>query len=268
MTSSGLLIVFVALMGVLAMLAIGIDWLGKPIRNRKFQPRIYRYPDEAMTVTVDPTATTFSEERFALPEATPAALPHIDSTGASDWSDAQFAAPAVETADWGLLGETMERDERNFAELFGEPVADPVAADPGPWPELDSGEDVPTPVTFQTLPQGSKAQPTGLVDPAKLVEAGGWAPGDSIFAPTADEMPPDETTISARFWRATVTLMAGSQWYGDEGIDRMTRGLPPQRRNRRTGHVETLDIGAVPTVDGTQAARPHWPDEHVDPFLT
>ena len=41
-----LLIVFAALMAVISLVAIAIDWVGRPLKNRRFIPRIYRYEDE------------------------------------------------------------------------------------------------------------------------------------------------------------------------------------------------------------------------------
>ena len=41
-----LLIVFAALMAVISLVAIAIDWVGRPLKNRRFIPRIYRYDDE------------------------------------------------------------------------------------------------------------------------------------------------------------------------------------------------------------------------------
>jgi len=42
------IIVFSALMALIALVTVGIDWIGKPLKNRRFIPRIYRFDDEKL----------------------------------------------------------------------------------------------------------------------------------------------------------------------------------------------------------------------------
>ena len=44
MSDPELFIAFGAIMLVIALAGVAIDWVGKPLRHRKFVPKVYRYP--------------------------------------------------------------------------------------------------------------------------------------------------------------------------------------------------------------------------------
>ena len=50
MGTAEMMIVFSALMALIALVTIGIDWIGKPLKHRRFIPRIYRFDDEKLPV--------------------------------------------------------------------------------------------------------------------------------------------------------------------------------------------------------------------------
>ena len=50
MSTAEILIVFSALMALIALVTIGIDWIGKPLKHRRFIPHIYRFDDEKLPV--------------------------------------------------------------------------------------------------------------------------------------------------------------------------------------------------------------------------
>ena len=60
--------------------------------------------------------------------------------------------------------------------------------------------------------------------------------------------------------------MPGTQWYGSDNTDRIISGEAPQRRNRRTGQIETMQVDGLDSTDDSRPIRPFWPDQHVDPF--
>lgn len=63
------LIAFGALMLVIALLAVAIDWFGKPLKHRKFVPKIYRFPDERQPKRSQVRETQWSDTAFVLPVA-------------------------------------------------------------------------------------------------------------------------------------------------------------------------------------------------------
>lgn len=270
-------------MGVTAMLAIGVDWLGKPIKNRKFRPRIYRFEDEQNLRPVDPTATLHSADQFALPQATVPGLPVADGSGGTDWESANFALPESTGDAWELLGDEMATEDRGLG----------VLADIGP----DTDEDLlPAARQFDT---DATLLATAAAGPPTLAEAGvperrseqasrgerdytlqsliggvvtaqrnpeDWNPGDPVWAPTSTGMSPPPEVAQRRFWRSTAAFIGGARWYGDANLERLHDGEAPQRRNRRSGHVENLQIDGLESPNTHMALRPHWPDEQVDPF--
>lgn len=150
MTSTGLVVVFAALMGVLALLAIAVDWIGKPIRNRKFQPRIYRYDDEQQ-VTL-PGTTGFAPAPMpmpmpglapaaglALPPIAPAPAPPV-ATGEATESPAALSAlglPEVSTVGTPQQQAGWLDADRN--EWGGSTFALPDAAG-GSWGQIAEAE--------------------------------------------------------------------------------------------------------------------------------
>jgi len=121
MSPNQLLAIFAALMIVLAVLAIAVDWLGKPLKNRRFIPRIYRYPDEKL-VEFDPGRTAFSQGQLMLPAAPQPGLPYVDAQGVSSWAQSHFVFPDPEQPNqtWGqLTSENPTLDSVGFANLLG-----------------------------------------------------------------------------------------------------------------------------------------------------
>ena len=48
MTSPETFIAFAAIMIVIALIGAAIDWIGAPLRHRRFVPKAYRFPDERL----------------------------------------------------------------------------------------------------------------------------------------------------------------------------------------------------------------------------
>jgi len=312
-TTGGLIILFIAVMGVAAMLSIGLDWVGKPFRNRKFRPRIYRYPDEqGARVLVDPTATGHSAAAFELPTAVPQELPNYLSTGGSDWGHAVFEAPpAAESDTWELLGRELdgsplqtqpattfldeslyetaaEAEPGQEQRVDAEPIFASAVADTADTAEVTNGAAVDSTaadgtsdeaaemmraasesegheelriwrshITFQRLLEGVSAMPP---------VPGEWHAGDPIWTVDTSGSPPAAEVARRRFWQSAAAFMPGTQWYGSENTERIIKGEAPQRRNRRTGHVETMEVDGLDSTADDRPVRPYWPDQQVDPF--
>ncbi len=89
MGTAEILIVFSALMALIALVTIGIDWISKPLKNRRFIPRIYRFDDEKLPV--DAYGHTDFGTDFDDPEPVPAAA----QSGTQPRPVAQVEATAV-----------------------------------------------------------------------------------------------------------------------------------------------------------------------------
>jgi len=350
MGTGELLTVFAALMAVIAMLGVAVDWVGKPMRNRRFTPRIYRYADEHL-VEVDPGRTAFSASEFELPGVPVAGMPAVTPTGTTDWSESHFVLPepASTMETWGLLTtenpviggtfdpllnvDTYDTYERgmfnletmpmpappgrvNVEDTFGadvlpnplpefdadllpdplpthdlgpRPVEDLGAkqgasedALPAPEPLIESAESAATAAAADQLEAIAPAQPTvtfrGLVDSAvqptensrlrpedATSEPGVWQPGDPLWAPTK-KGDPSSTAVRRRFWQSAAVLIPGVRWYGEPNVERMAEGKAPERRNRRTGKMETMQLSGLRSKNDEDPPRPHWPNEELDPF--
>lgn len=265
-------------MGVTAMLAIGVDWLGKPIKNRKFRPRIYRFEDEQNLSPVDPTATLHSADQFALPRPVIAGLPVPDGAGGTDWQSASFAPPEEAGDAWELLGDEIVPDARGLGVLADlEDDLLPAAR------QFDTGATGAVPpsgggtLAAAGVPERRAAPNSdsnrhytlqsligGVVQSGR--SSGDWVPGEPVWAPTQSGLTPPPEVAQRRFWQSTASFIGGAKWYGDENVARLELGEAPQRRNRRTGQVETLLVDGLDSPNSQVTLRPHWPEQHVDPF--
>jgi len=355
MGTGELLTVFAALMAVIAMVGVALDWVGKPMRNRRFTPRIYRYADEHL-VEVDPGRTEFSAAAFELPPVPAAGMPAMTPAGTTDWSESHFVLPepASTMETWGLLTsenpviggtfdpllnvDTYDTYERGMFNLETMPmpappgrvnVEDTFGGDvlPNPLPEFDADllpsgllpdplpthnlgprpvEDTngqvdsaaislpaPEPIAepadaaaaadaARELEALAPAEPTvtfrGLVNSATrptansrlrpedaTSEPGVWQPGDPLWSPTK-KGEPSSTIVRRRFWQSAAVLIPGVRWYGEPNVNRMAEGKPPERRNRRNGKIETMQLSGLRNKNDNDPPRPHWPNEELDPF--
>ncbi len=248
MQSSGLFIAFGAVMLVIALLAVGIDWLGKPLRHRRFVPKIYRFPDER--------------------------TPRRSKVRETAWSDGSFVLPVAQPT----LDERMVRypDQAPAPQMLLDPgppttqvpLSDLPAAEPAAEPEV--------PITIVTL---EDLDPNTVLDPETEPEVDaepaappaparehGWSPGDYVFNFTSDGSEPSPTTVRTRYWK-NVAATAGAALFGAPNMDRMGVGKPPQRRNPRTGAIETMRLPQA-SYHATNGATPlpEWPCAEIDPF--
>ncbi|GFO55464.1 hypothetical protein GMSM_24710 [Geomonas sp. Red276] len=99
---------------------------------------------------------------------------------------------------------------------------------------------------------------------------GRWKVGDDIYNPTAAGNDPSWTTVRNRFWKNEAAKPDAEAMWGLENIQRMKKGLAPQRYNYDKGGMESMDLShePVPYRDGGRKIVPRWPQDHaaVDPY--
>ncbi|WP_448093802.1 two-partner secretion domain-containing protein [Pseudomonas lini] len=114
--------------------------------------------------------------------------------------------------------------------------------------------------------KGAKA--TGQVD-SPPVKAG-WKVGDDVYNQTAKGNEPSWSAVRSRFWKNESTAPDAANTYGPENLDRMSKGLAPQRYNADKGGIESMELShePVPARDGGKDFVPRWPQDHaaVDPY--
>lgn len=258
MDSPALFLAFGAVMLVVALLGVAVDWFGKPLRHRRFVPKIYRFPDERQPRHSQVRRTDWSDASLVLPvvEATderlvrypdprlrhqglPTPTPVVDAGPPTiqvpvvdlEADEQSFSAPVEPSSIDGIV--TLEDIDGDGADLVT--VEDISAPDPG---SQGAGEDRPE----------------------------GWQTGQYVFNLTPDGREPSATTVRTRYWK-NVAATPGAAIFGDANLDRMRAGKAPQRLNHRTGKQETMRLPAVQwsDADGTTPV-PAWPTNEVDPF--
>lgn len=260
MDSPALFLAFGAAMLVVALLGVAVDWFGKPLRHRRFVPKIYRFPDERQ--------------------------PRHSQVRRTEWSESSLVLPVVEATDERLVRYPDPRLRHQ-----GLPKPTPVV-DAGPptiqVPVVDLDADEPS---FTAAPEPSTIEgivtlediagdEAELVDPVTDVEpepdptsatsqdgrSQGWETGQYVFNLTPDGRDPSATTVRTRYWK-NVAATPGASIFGDGNLDRMKAGKAPQRLNHRTGKQETMRLPSVQwsDADGTTPV-PAWPTNEIDPF--
>jgi len=149
MDSPEVMIAFAAVMLVIALLGVAVDWFGKPLRHRKFRPKIYRFPDERQ--------------------------PRRSQVRETEWSETAFVLPVVDQPPPDML--VRYPDPRHVGDAGAPPAIEAHAGDAGPpttqvpITHLGGAADDPLPelVTFEDT-FGSDA--AGLLHPDELGEPG------------------------------------------------------------------------------------------------
>lgn len=97
----------------------------------------------------------------------------------------------------------------------------------------------------------------------------GWSTGQDINALTKAGDAPAWSTVRGRFWKNEAAKPQIDNWSA-ANLDRMRRGLAPQRYNRDKGGLESMELShePIPYRDGGTNVVPRWPQDHanVDPF--
>lgn len=260
MDSPALFFAFGAAMLVVALLGVAVDWFGKPLRHRRFVPKIYRFPDERQ--------------------------PRHSQVRRTEWSESSLVLPVVDATDERLVRYPDPRLRHQ-----GLPTPTPVV-DAGPptiqVPVVDLGGDE-EPLTAPAEPSsidgivtlediaGDDAEvvaidPDTVAAPDSTPESDergrpqGWETGQYVFNLTPDGREPSATTVRTRYWK-NVAATPGAAIFGDGNLERMKVGKAPQRLNHRTGKQETMRLPSVQWGDADGATPvPIWPANEIDPF--
>lgn len=240
MTDSELIVLFGLAMLALAIVAIAIDWVGKPI-HRRFLPKIYRYPEELQSPP-DPSRTEWSDDTFEVPDNPPDDQPMAYADGSTEWSNAELVVP--EPFEGAAPGPTLFAD-----------VPDEVL-----HPDAESSHDE------QLADIDIATASTTAAAPDSSPRGSGWRPGQFIFNLTRDGDEPSAEVVRRRFWR-NIGSSEHSRNFGASNAERLAAGRPPTRRNPRTGSIETLALPLKGSgVSGGRTPKPRWPDDDIDPY--
>ena len=270
MSTVEILIVFSALMALVSLVAVGLDWIGKPLKHRRFIPRMYRFEDEKLPV--DPYGHTSFDLAAPAPAAMPpvvappvgyppqpapvvvATIPPAEIRPAA--ASATVAVPVVpEQADDEADADATERApaarRSGSTSAFSDSLKQTTS---GSTPAVPGG----AALSSHSLIAGSSA--IGLADRS----AREWNPSMPLDA-TIDDRKPNLAAKAQRFWRATAASLTTSHFDSDN-MARMRDGKPPRRTNPRTGRTETMQLTGLRAATQPDDVRMTWPDDSIDPW--
>ena len=251
MSSPETFLAFAAIMLIIALIGVAIDWFGTPLRHRKFIPKAYKFPDERLF-----RSDVFSSARRIDIETR---TEHLEGSNYRD----VIAVTEPENV----------QTESSANEDFNEAIVDISESSKGEvkLPAKSSAGE-------ETIDRGSELMIGAESESAKSSEepefetttAGirlrGWSPGDDIYNLTKSGSEPTPSTVRSRFWK-NVGVSPGAIIFGTSNVERLRDGKPPQRRNPRTSKYETMKVHLLSYEDGHgRTPIPNWPNSSVDPF--
>jgi hypothetical protein len=252
-----LIIVFSALMALIALLTIGIDWIGKPLRNRRFIPRMYRFDDEKLPV-----------DQYGHTQLGPLGPVGGMGTPVGAAGTPSTQPPPVVVAQLPAHAEPAPAD----LTLQGVPVVPPAhqpapqtrGATPSPPRSASAFSD-----SLLAADDGDVGRGVAVADgPSELSRSTGerrvWRPGMALDA-TIDDRKPNLATKAERFWKATGQTQSLTHFDNDDRR-RMASGKAPRRRNPRTGRMEVMQLTGLRQASRESQVRMRWPDDSVDPW--
>lgn len=281
MGTAEILIVFSALMALIALVTIGIDWIGKPLKHRRFIPRMYRFDDEKLPVDEYGNTTLeqpLDEPTYDTPQPYPAPLPYIQpgprlqplvggQMPAEISAHASAASSVAEMAN-PTVAVPIQTPARKAAQLAPVAVASSAAsksaftdslAAPGP---AAAGQ-----VPFDEEPgrfAHSTIAGTGTTTMAPTSPEQAWTTGLALDM-TVDDQKPSLAIKAERFWMATAEATSNSHFDQDD-VDRMASGKAPRRVNPITGRTEAMQLTGLRQASDRDDVRMRWPDDSVDPW--
>tara|TARA_B100000131_G_scaffold320188_1_gene367695 strand:+ start:1035 stop:1796 length:762 start_codon:yes stop_codon:yes gene_type:complete len=249
MTSPETFIAFAAIMLVIALIGAAIDWVGTPLKHRKFVPKAYRFPDERLFRNeslhhLDIPSPTLSSESTSFKEE----LVTIEAQDSSQDGD------AIDVLTLEALIQPDTKEQINDHDQLANYTPAEIAKEKISIEEQDE-------ITFDVRED--------LSSPKKheaALRLSGWKPGGYIYNLTQDGREPSPATVKTRYWK-NVGAASGSAIFGTQNIERMKEGKPPQRRNYKSGKIETMRISPKSFEESEgQIPIPYWPSNAVDPF--
>lgn len=248
MRSFEVVIVFAALMALVALVAVAIDWVGKPLRHRRFIPRLYRYEDE-LPFELQPAPVGVALEAPAPAQPVRADTSRRARRGArrARPAPADQAEPAVAVAP---------------SVLAPGPVVMPTAPPMAGAPAAFSANLAPEAPAFA---QATRSQIAGRGDTAPPSTADKWQPGlplDTLL----NSRKPTVAVKAERYWISLGAQLTPGSHFDDEMKSEMLSGRAPSRRNPRTGRSERMQLEGLRSASSLDDVRMHWPDAAVDPW--
>lgn len=263
-----LMIVFGALMAIVAVVAIAIDWVGKPLRGRRFIPRIYRFDDEIEPVLAHrPVMVAPAMGPSAM--APGALAPSLAAAPSSAFS-ASVAEAAPQQATPGGWQPNPTVVSVPAVGAAPSPTTAPSATPPpttGPEPLTEADiED------WDDLLQSSPDSVISGVDPGATQDwsatSPAWDTSMPLDAVVAGQRP---TPIdkAERFWQSAAeraTSNRANTHFDNDQIERMSAGRAPNRLNPRTGRHETPELLGLRAASQPSQVQMFWPGDAIDPW--
>jgi hypothetical protein len=281
MGTAEILIVFSTLMALIALVTIGIDWIGKPLKHRRFIPRMYRFDDEKLPVDEYGNTTlghTLDEPAYDAPQPYLAPLPYVQP---GPYLQPLVAGhmPATVSAHGPLASSVAEMANPTIAvptqpPLVKVPQLDPVTAASSTVSKSAFTDSLATPGSAASQDVAPSQEPdlfahstiagteTAMVATTAPEQA--WAPG-MAFDMTVDDQKPSLAIKAERFWMATAEANSNSHFDQDD-VDRMASGKAPRRLNPITKRIEAMQLTGLRQASDRDDVRMHWPDNSVDPW--
>ncbi len=104
----------------------------------------------------------------------------------------------------------------------------------------------------------------GRILPTQTNDVRGWKIGEPINNRTVTDRTPKWDTVRQRYWKNEALLHP--EEYNAHNLDRMKKGLAPQRINPTTGEIESRELHHIPPQreGGLFDFIKVWPDEHAE----
>ena len=251
MSSPETFLAFAAIMLIIALIGVAIDWFGTPLRHRKFIPKAYKFPDERLF-----RSDVFSSARRVDTETRTEHLEgskYRDVIAVAEPENVQTASSANGDSNEAIV-EISENSKRE--------VKLPVKSGAGEETIVRASEFI-----IGAEAESAKSSEAPEFEAATAgIRLQGWSPGDDIYNLTKSGSEPTPSTVRSRFWK-NVGVSPGAIIFGANNVERLRDGKPPQRRNPRTSKYETMKVHLLSYEDGHgRTPIPNWPNSSVDPF--
>ena len=251
MSSPETFLAFGAIMLIIALIGVAIDWFGTPLRHRKFIPKAYKFPDERLY-----RSDVFSFERRTDIQTSTEHLEgskYRDVIAVAEPENVQTASSANGDSNEAIV---------EISEISKGEVKSPVKSGVGEETIIRASEFI-----IGAEAESAKSSEAPEFEAATAgIRLQGWSPGDDIYNLTKSGSEPTPSTVRSRFWK-NVGVSSGAIIFGANNVERLRDGKPPQRRNPRTSKYETMKVHLLSYEDGHgRTPIPNWPNSSVDPF--
>ncbi|MEM7092519.1 MAG: hypothetical protein AAF567_05925 [Actinomycetota bacterium] len=252
-----ILIVFAALMAVIALVAIAIDWVGRPLKTRRFIPRIYRYDDE---LGAEPVGAPSSMAPVAMMPGMHAAM-SAPATAAPAMSAPMVVATVPASLAPAPPAPTTAAASTSAATTAAAPrLPSRPKRSAGP-PSAFQSESAPEPTAeFEGAPRRR-----GIAETIPEAAATAWHPGMPLDARAGDAKP-TAAVKAERFWQALEAQVGDGSHFDEANRERMRAGRAAVRRNPRTGEPEAVELHGLRAASTVGDVRMTWPGEDIDPW--